>query len=154
MQKHVGGYNTMQSLKSHRCYKGTCCLHLLGRWISQARNSMKQAASRLQTASYCLLLWLTLWPWRLRWHVPPKHWSTFTRLHCVTSQKIKMFITKAVRTSNTIYTVSYCRLKDWLTDMIFKTVKSKPCAIFHSQVERGRCMECKFTVVHLYPCGK
>jgi hypothetical protein len=34
------------------------------------------------------LAWLTLQPWRWRWHVPPKLQSTFTGLHGTTSQKI------------------------------------------------------------------
>jgi hypothetical protein len=37
---------------------------------------------------------------RWRWHVPPKRRLTFAGLHAVLSQKIELFITTAVRTSN------------------------------------------------------
>jgi hypothetical protein len=44
---------------------------------------------------------LILWSWRWRRHVPPKCRFTFDELHGVISQKIVLFITAAVRTSNT-----------------------------------------------------
>jgi hypothetical protein len=38
--------------------------------------------------------------WRLRWHVPPKPWLTFSGLPGVISQNIELFITTGVRISN------------------------------------------------------
>jgi hypothetical protein len=46
------------------------------------------------------LLNLFLRPWRWRRYVPPKRRLTLNGLHCVISQKIVLFITTAVRTSN------------------------------------------------------
>jgi hypothetical protein len=43
---------------------------------------------------------LILRPWRWRWHIPPKSPLTFNGLHAVIFQKIVLFITTAVRTSN------------------------------------------------------
>jgi hypothetical protein len=33
-----------------------------------------------------------VYSWRLKQHVPPKRWKMCTRLHCVTSQKIVIFV--------------------------------------------------------------
>jgi hypothetical protein len=46
------------------------------------------------------LLGLFFRPWRLRRYVPPKRRLTFNGLHDVISQKVVLFITTAVRTSN------------------------------------------------------
>jgi hypothetical protein len=54
----------------------------------------------LLSASCLFLFWLILWPWWWRRHVPPKWWLTFNRLQGVISQKIQLYITAAVRTSN------------------------------------------------------
>jgi hypothetical protein len=51
-------------------------------------------------ASCWFLAWLTLQPCRWRLCVPPKCRLTFNRLYGFISQKIKLFITTAVRTSN------------------------------------------------------
>jgi hypothetical protein len=53
-----------------------------------------------QLLSCWFFAWLVLLPWRWRWHVPLKCKLTFNRLHLVISQKIELFITTAVRTSN------------------------------------------------------
>jgi hypothetical protein len=59
---------------------------------------------RKQAACHLLLCWfltrLILRPWKMKVYVPPKRRSTFNRLHGVISQKIILFITTAVRTSN------------------------------------------------------
>jgi hypothetical protein len=46
------------------------------------------------------LLKLFLWPWRGRRYVPPKRRLQLNRLHGVISQKMVLFITTAVKTSN------------------------------------------------------
>jgi hypothetical protein len=43
---------------------------------------------------------LILWPWRWRQYIPPKRELTFNGLHYVVSQKVVLFITTSVRTSN------------------------------------------------------
>jgi hypothetical protein len=54
-----------------------------------------------QKASSCwFLLELFLRPWRWRRYVPPKRRLQLNRLHGVTSQKMLLFITTAVKTSN------------------------------------------------------
>jgi hypothetical protein len=73
------GYNAGSLLKVNRRFGGTCHLHLQGRRISQARN---------QRESSCLP------------RVPPKRRLTFNGLHSVISQKIKLFITTVLITSN------------------------------------------------------
>jgi hypothetical protein len=47
------------------CLRSTCCLHLQDRRMGQARTNMKQDAE---------FAWLTFRSWRLRRHIPPKHW--------------------------------------------------------------------------------
>jgi hypothetical protein len=54
----------------------------------------------LLPASCWFLAWLILGPRRWRRHVPPKRRLTFNGLQGVISQKILLFITTAVRTSN------------------------------------------------------
>jgi hypothetical protein len=46
------------------------------------------------------LLKLFLRPWRWKRYVPPKHWLQLNRLHGVISQKMILFITSAVKTSD------------------------------------------------------
>jgi hypothetical protein len=61
---------------------------------------------RLRTCCACHLLsrrflaWLIFRPWRWRRYVPPKRRLTFNGLHGVVSQKMVLFISTAVRTSN------------------------------------------------------
>jgi hypothetical protein len=43
-------------------------------------------------------------PWKWRRYVPPKRRLQLNRLHGVTSQKMTLFITTAVKTSNALYT--------------------------------------------------
>jgi hypothetical protein len=56
------------------------------------------------SACHLLSCWffaqLILWPWRWRRYAPLKHRLTFNWLHGVISQKIALFITTAVTTSN------------------------------------------------------
>jgi hypothetical protein len=61
----------------------------------------------MKTQTYCLYIIckrktqkLILRPWRWRRYVPPKRQLTFNGLHGIVSQKIEVFITTAVRTSN------------------------------------------------------
>jgi hypothetical protein len=83
-------------LRVNRHYGGTCRLHLQDRRISQARNQRKGCGS-----ACCLLhTGLILRSWRWRRYVPPKRRLTFNGLHGIISQKIVLFITTAVRTSN------------------------------------------------------
>jgi hypothetical protein len=73
-------------LKVNRHFGGTCRLHLQ------------------QTSCYLLSRWflarLILRPWRWRRHIPPKCRLTFNGLYGIISQKLELFITTAVRTSN------------------------------------------------------
>jgi hypothetical protein len=57
----------------------------------------KQVASSLPAGFF---LNLFLLPWRWRWYVPPKRRLTLSGLHGVISQKMILFITTAVKTSN------------------------------------------------------
>jgi hypothetical protein len=79
-------------LNVNRRFGGTYRLHLQGRRISRERN---QRERRCQEPSRLILL-----PWRRRQYVTPKHRLIFNGLHGVISQKIVLFITTAVRTSN------------------------------------------------------
>jgi hypothetical protein len=56
-----------------------CACHLLSRWF---------------------LAQLIFWPWRWRTYDPPKRWLTSNGLHGVITQKVVLFITIAVSTSN------------------------------------------------------
>jgi hypothetical protein len=58
--------------------------------------------SFIKSSVFCCwyLVWLILRPSRWRWHVPPKHQFTFNGLYSIISQKIELFITTAMRTSN------------------------------------------------------
>jgi hypothetical protein len=53
------------------------------------------------------LLNLFFRPWRWRRHVPPKRRLTLNELHGVISQKMVLFTTTAVRTSNPVYISIY-----------------------------------------------
>jgi hypothetical protein len=111
-------------LKVNQRCGGTCCLHLQGRRISQAKKQREAGSKQsrvvrqptfrrnisptssgpsllcLLPVSCWILAWLTLRPWRWRRHVPPKRRLSSNGLHGVISQKIELFITNAVRTSN------------------------------------------------------
>jgi hypothetical protein len=80
-------------LKVNRRFGGICRLHLQGRRISQAKTSVKQVARRA----------LILVPWRWKRNVPLKCRLTFNGLHGVITQKIEIFITTDVSTSNPTY---------------------------------------------------
>jgi hypothetical protein len=43
------------------------------------------------SASCQFLAWLTLRPWRWKWHIPPERWLTFSELHSVNFLKIELF---------------------------------------------------------------
>jgi hypothetical protein len=83
-------------MKVNWCLKGTYCLHLQGRRVSQ---SMKQAVG----IARLLFSGLILWPWRWRWYVPLKCWLAFTGLLIVISQKIELFTVTTERTSYPTY---------------------------------------------------
>jgi hypothetical protein len=53
-----------------------------------------------------VVAWLLLRPLPWMGHVLPKSRLTFNRLHCVIFQKIELFITTAVSTSNPTYVTS------------------------------------------------
>jgi hypothetical protein len=61
--------------------------------------------SFIKSSIFCtgILLGFILRPWRWRRHVPPKCHLTFKGLHSIISQKIKLFITTAVRTSKATF---------------------------------------------------
>jgi hypothetical protein len=55
-----------------------CCFHPQDWRVSQTRNQHEASSKQSQ-------------PWRWRWHVPLKHWLTFTSLHAIISQKLELF---------------------------------------------------------------
>jgi hypothetical protein len=71
-------------LKVNRRFVGTRCLHLQGRRIREARNQ-REAGIKQSSA------------------ILPERRLAFNGLHGVKSQKIELFITTAVRTSNRKY---------------------------------------------------
>jgi hypothetical protein len=75
-------------------FGGIYRLHLQGGRVSQARNQQK-----LVTCFRSFLSWLTLWPRRWRWYVPPKR-PSLADPHGVTTQKTVIFTVTAERTSN------------------------------------------------------
>jgi hypothetical protein len=75
-------------------FGGTYRLHLQDRKNKLGKKLVwKQVASRS--------LFFLLWRWRR--YVPPKRRLTLNGLHCVISQKMVLFITTAVTTSNPTY---------------------------------------------------
>jgi hypothetical protein len=58
----------------------------------------------------CFLAWLILHPWRWRQNVPPIRRLTFKGLHGIISQNAKLFITTAVRMSNSTNCAHTCRI--------------------------------------------
>jgi hypothetical protein len=97
------------------------------------------------------LAWLILQPWWWRWHFPPKHCSTFNRLHGVTSQKTDLFTATAVKTSNptkhkTVHDVTMykkCNLH---------MAESKSLWIFSTATKW--CSTCVFMPKHSCICSK
>jgi hypothetical protein len=83
-------------LKVNWRLRGTYRLHLQGRKISRERN--QSSAFHCFHAGFLLSLFFR--PWRWRRHVPPKRQLTLNGQHGVISQKVVLFITTAVRTSN------------------------------------------------------
>jgi hypothetical protein len=83
LQHSARDYDTMlpitscSLLKISRRFRGSCRLHLQGQTISKARNKCES-----------------------KWQAELKRWLNFNGLHGAVSQKIKFFITMAVRTSN------------------------------------------------------
>jgi hypothetical protein len=57
-----------------------------------------------------LVCWTILRPWRWRRYVPPKRRVQLNVLHGVISQKMILFITTAVKTSNP----TYCNVGSWI----------------------------------------
>jgi hypothetical protein len=109
----------LSSLKVNRRFGGIYRLHIQGRGISQATNQLC-----LLPVSNWFLVWLNSSPWLWRRHVPPKRRLTFTRLHGIISQKIQVFM---------FFTVSYFKISDQLTNLVFKISlvrpKSSPLAL-------------------------
>jgi hypothetical protein len=75
-------------LEVNQYFGGTCCLHLHGWSLNQARS---QKALSLLPASCWFLARLTLQPWRWRQYVPLKHHMTFSGLYGITCHKLKLF---------------------------------------------------------------
>jgi hypothetical protein len=92
------------SLKVYQCIGGTYCLHLQCRRLSQARY---QHESRRQTEQASMLVSFMAYSLTLKMesYVPLKHQFTFNRIHGVIFQKIVLFITTDVRTSNPTSTI-------------------------------------------------
>jgi hypothetical protein len=65
--------------------------------ISPARN---QRARRWQAGFPLVYCWIFLRPWGWRRYVPPKRRWTLNGLHGVISQKMVLFVTTAMKTSN------------------------------------------------------
>jgi hypothetical protein len=92
------GLTPCSPLKVNRRFGGIYCLHLHRRRISRTRN---QHESRWQAEpGGWFLVWLNPQPWKWGLYIPPKRQLTVNGLHGVISQKIVLFITTAVRTSN------------------------------------------------------
>jgi hypothetical protein len=85
-------------LKLNRRFGGTYGLHIQSWWIRRARN---QPESKWQES--------VLRPWRWRRYILPKSRLIFNGLYGVVSQKILLFITTAVRTSNPTYLTLFGR---------------------------------------------
>jgi hypothetical protein len=74
--------------------------------------------------SCCFLARLIFRPWRWRQYVPPKRRLTFNGLHGVMSQKIVLFITTAVITSNpTCIFVAFLYIFTWKLPCFRKMVR-------------------------------
>jgi hypothetical protein len=61
----------------------------------------------------CLVLflaWHILRPWRWRWHIHPKRWLTFSRLHWIISQKI-ITLHNHCRENRRSYILTSCPIK-------------------------------------------
>jgi hypothetical protein len=82
-------------LSFKRCFGGTYRPHLQGR-----RNRFSKPANKQVESFLAGLLNLFLRPWRWRRYIPPKHRLKLNGLHDVISQKMILFITTAVKTSN------------------------------------------------------
>jgi hypothetical protein len=67
------------------------------------RLNFSEPCSARHALHACFLLCVFFQPWRWRWHVPPKRRFTFNGLQGVISQKLELFITTDVRTSNPKY---------------------------------------------------
>jgi hypothetical protein len=80
-------------LKANQCFRGTCSLHLLGQRICQERNQ-HEVGSKQTLKMEVKIDWLL-------------------KDYMITSQKIELFITTALRTSNsTQYLTVFC-LEKW-----------------------------------------
>jgi hypothetical protein len=93
---------TCSPLKDNRCFGGIYNLHLHGR---RSKHETSVKAGHIQSSAYHLLsgwflAWFILLSWKWRRHVPPKRGLIFKGLHGDISQKIELFVTTAVRTSN------------------------------------------------------
>jgi hypothetical protein len=73
---------------------------------------------------------LILRPWRWERYVPPKRLLTFNGLHGVISQKIVLFITTAVRTSNPTFSMFCCLESCMITTLIFLSVCKESLQLF------------------------
>jgi hypothetical protein len=62
----------------------------------------------LLPASRGVSAWLILDPWRWRHHVVPKCWFNFSGVYGLISQKVEIFITTAVSTSNPVFVLCAC----------------------------------------------
>jgi hypothetical protein len=75
-------------------------LHLQSRRNTFSKTSKQAGDKQKPNACFLVLLNLFLRPWRWRPYVPPKRQWKLNGLHGVISQKMILFITTAVKTSN------------------------------------------------------
>jgi hypothetical protein len=59
--------------------------------LLRSKPKKNPAWSRQQATltSYWCLAWFSLQPWKWMWHVPPKHWMTFNKLHMALHPRIQ-----------------------------------------------------------------
>jgi hypothetical protein len=81
-------------LKVNLRFRGTYRRHLQDRRISRARNQTRHLLP------HWFLTRIILRPWRWKRYIPPKRKFTFNGLNSLICQKIVLFITTIVRTSN------------------------------------------------------
>jgi hypothetical protein len=93
-------YNILLSVGRSQCFRGTCRFQLQGLRISQTRNQ-HEACNKQSFAAFWFLALLICYP-KDGGDIPPNFRWAASGLHGVIPQKIELFITTAMRTSNSI----------------------------------------------------